>query len=221
MKNKSLFLIAPLVLLVALIGAVSASADPIMVNTGDRVVFNGQIDGHSTAGGAFSFTDIDGEDGPFTFYTYCLEWNEHLYKGKTYYAVVNTGSVNGGIGGAIDNFDPLDPATALVYRAYLLGYLSDYSQQDIQDAIWYLENEKSEGAISDTALDLADEALEYTEDSEDLGGVWALNLYKNSDYTGNAQDVLFYSPIPEPSTILLLGAGLAGIGMIARKRAKK
>ena len=141
------------------------------------MVFNGQIPGHSNRGGAFSFTNIDGENGPFTFYTYCLEWNEYLSQGATYFAVVNTGAVNGGVGGAIDGFDALDPATAFIYREWRSGSLSEYSQQDIQDAIWYLENEKLQSAISQTALDLANNALSVTEGSQSLFDVWVLNLY--------------------------------------------
>ncbi len=48
-------------------------------------------------------------------------------------------------------------------------------------------------------------------------------VYSGSDYFGLADNTIFVgtaSAVPEPSTIILLGAGIAGVGLI-RRRLKK
>jgi hypothetical protein len=222
MKNKCLLLMVPMILLAVIICTVPAVANQIVV-TGDQLLFKGQIPGHSIDGGVFWFTDVTQN---FDFYTYCLEINEGINSNNYYWAVVNTGAINGGL--PAPGFDPLDPKTAWVYKQWLLGNLSSYSQTAIQEAIWYFENEQ---ALTPAATPLVAAVNALNPAPAGLYGVEVLNLWRDRTwstpagapaqwvYSGAAQDVLF-QPVPEPATILLLGLGLTGIGLVARKRAK-
>ena len=55
----------------------------------------------------------------------------------------------------------------------------------------------------------------------DLAGVSAtkIRIHNTGNYFG--YDDITYTPIPEPSTLLLLGSGLLGLGVFARYRRNK
>jgi len=60
----------------------------------------------------------------------------------------------------------------------------------------------------------------------DVGLAFTSEIEKNQDYPGNSpwqitsNDPAFMHPVPEPTTFLLLGAGLMGLGYYSRKRRK-
>jgi hypothetical protein len=148
--------------------------------------------------------------------SFCVEKDEHFDPGRSYYAVINTAAVNGGIGGP--NPDPLDERSAYLYTQFISGNPSFQNQQKLQDAIWYIEQE---GGCGNTYAGLADLAVRNG-DWSGLGTVRVLNLYTGYDgvhYSGRVQDQLIsIVPVPVPGAILLAGIGTVLVGWIRRRQ---
>ena len=142
-------------------------------------------------------------------------------------------AVNGGVAGG--NPDPLSDATKWLYaqvasNAYSSVYtaatglgLSNNVGAHVQAAIWYLEQERTAleigGPLSAGYL-LATYAVANENWSALFAAghrVYAMNLTNAAG--GFHQDQLAYlTPVPEPSTMLLLGSGLLYVAGKRRRR---
>jgi hypothetical protein len=166
--------------------------------------------------------------GAVVFQTFCMETNEFLTPGTTYYVQLNTAAINGGAGGSLPNGDPisggpgdpLDPMTAYLFTRfsdgtlaglgynYTLGAARSASAAALQNAIWYIEQEIS-GPLSGLALTFYNDAWNAVHGANPtwsgLGNVRVLNLYADQAMTQRKQDQLaliepsFGNPVPLPS----------------------
>jgi len=170
-------------------------------------------------GGLFYISTGNG----LNFVSFCIEELETFYPGRTYYANLSADANHGGT----QTTDPVGAMTGLLYRTYMNGLLGTYvpgfnnsaaANGALQNAIWYIEEEVT-ALQSGLATDLYSWALAtdtyHLSASTDHAweyGVWAINVWENSNLTGNSQDQLFL--VPEPAMPILLGIGMGVIALL-------
>ena len=177
-------------------------------------------------GGPFLVTPLSGGS---SFQTFCLEYTEYFNPGSQYYGTIESGAIGGGAGGAINNIDPIDDRTKALYSYYLDNNLNPDQSTALQLAIWMIENEITDiSAYPDQIEALVPGYLTIASNYRITHNIQALNLW-STDFTPPSDPSLYplgsgrqsqLIAVPEPSTLLLLGAGLIGLGIFGRKRFK-
>lgn len=211
--------------------ALPGKGDTTVINAGDTLKF---LDSYGDwPGGAFKVYLKSGDSYGYQYDTFCLEINEYIYLGFDYKvdsiskkAIANNNDVSKGYIPS-EGGDPLDPKTAWLFFNFVKGNLntlvSGFIYDDIasytalQKAIWYIEEE-----ISTLPTGLATDLYNAANNAgwQTTDGVWVLNMVNSR---GRAQDMLYWDgttpvvPTPEASTLLLVGAGLAGVGIWRKK----
>ena len=188
--------------------------------------------------GSISYPGVSLPTGS-TFLTFCVENDEYISLGSTYWVDIQTYATEGGSGGGSGSpsIDPLDAITAALYHEYLGLYgggdTTSATGDKYQLAIWQVEEE----AVYDSGQSRWEDGngdplgLSYQAISEatitslvsgvtgtSIGDVRVMTLWGNQDgpdYVGGGglayrQDLLV---VPVPGAILLgmLGLSVAGI----------
>jgi hypothetical protein len=161
--------------------------------------------------------------------SFCVETNEYMDFTHTFNVSGFTDTAYGGSVGA--SGDPLDARTAYLYTQFVNGTLTGYAHTDakanaLQDAIWYIEGEITNTLTGD-ALAWYNEANAAVVSGawSGIGNVRIMNItWVDGPYAGlPAQDQLVMVPVPEATTVLLLGLTFFGgsIPGLRRLRRKK
>ena len=164
------------------------------------------------------------------FRSFCLETDEYLDFRSTFIVKdISTEARDGGSGGVSP--DPISAYTAYLYHHFYWGSLQEYDYVDnvagvfasrnasadaLQKAIWHFEQET--GGATNFYTELAIKAVDLDQSWSGLGDVRVINLVYADGR--RAQDQLTVAPVPEPATMLLLGAGLIGLAGIGKKKLK-
>lgn len=163
-------------------------------------------------GGAF-FANTQSEG---VFKTFCLESSVGMSLGATLYYDWSTTVQN--------QNDPISLGSALLMNNYALGlfganYAAWGGAAGLQRAFWYLEGES--GGVNNQFVAYAQSVLGATllNNANGAYGVRVMNLWANSNGTGDRQSQIAYFGVPDAGSTLALSVfAIGGVMVFVRRR---
>lgn len=191
-----------------------AGVDVVQLDT------NGGVKGRYTV-------DVKDVGQAIDYYTFCLEKYVFFEPNKPYAVDSVADYATSGGNGAVGGKDMLSDATKWFYWKYVTGAFEQSPEKvtTMQNIVWFLENEIQGLSALDLAqynswLNLAP-VVDGVKDFSTPGYVVkALNISSNgiesqSQLIGES---IPNTVVPEPTTMLLFGTGLAGLAAVGRRR---
>jgi len=148
--------------------------------------------------------------------TFCLESGVNMSTGTTYYYDWSSVVQN--------QNDAISLGSALLIQNHALGLFgSNYAvwggATGLQQAFWFLENET--GGVNNSFVSYASGILgaALLSDANGAYGARVMNLWTNSNGTGDRQSQIAYFGVPDTgSTLVLLSLGLGAVVGVSRRR---
>jgi hypothetical protein len=175
--------------------------------------------------------------GSTSFLSFCLEKQDNLGFGATYFTQISTSTYDTAAPVNLPNPDALDARTAAIYREFrkitdgtastaglfggaLGATLTSAGTTAIQNAIWYSEGEIA--SVSGAALAIYNWGV--ANQGQGIGTVRVLRLWntynaQTGQYSGSHQDLLTMIPLP-PSAYAGMGTLAGMLGLAAARRRK-
>ncbi len=226
-----------------LVTAVPAAFATPYVVAGDSIYLNSwnSLD----QSGIMNYT-VSGGGKQFNIGTFCIQDNVDI-NANTWYTVGNVSDIVGWRNSTPDynpsvaGEGPLNSRVNWLYAQYETGVFgptglgNQSNQSDFQNLLWYLQGEDTYNSsngkwystigttFSTSSAWYKDYINNYASASAaNPSGQWGTEVLNIVDSKGViAQNQLVYQPVPEPSTLLMSGAGLLGLLLIRRGGAIK
>ncbi len=232
---KRLAKIICLVSVFIMMAASAAMADTIIA--GDYVLITyGNYNPDDNAGIMTYDVSLDkGQTTAFTYSTFCIQDNVYIYLNNWYPVASLSNTV--GLFGNSNGDGKLNGAVGYLFYRYKSGTggydMSTLSNQaDFQELLWNLQGTEESGNPFNvsTSTPWYNDYLAYLNPGNNLQHSWGTEVINiatslsNGAYSGpDIQNQLYNNtdPVPEPTTLLMVGAGLLGIGLLRRVKVSK